>query len=179
MKCCTKCLKEKELFEFHKNGRGGLHSHCKSCKNKYSKQYRKIFNDCWDKKKRAEYNKQWRMNNKEHISAKQKEKRDSNTTYKLAGNCRTRIGCFIRQKGFSKNSSTRQMIGCNWKALKKHLELQFKKGMSWGNYGSDWHIDHVIPLVRSDRGFYSVEELCHFTNLQPLWANDNIVKGGS
>lgn len=71
------------------------------------------------------------------------------------------------------------MIGCNWKALKKHLELQFKKGMSWGNYGSDWHIDHVIPLVRSDRGFYSVEELCHFTNLQPLWANDNIVKGGS
>ena len=48
--------------------------------------------------------------------------------------------------------------------------------MSWENYGKDgWHIDHKIPLssAKTDREIY---ELCHYTNLQPLWAKDNLKK---
>jgi len=59
--------------------------------------------------------------------------------------------------------------------LKKHIEKQFTKGMSWKNQG-DWHIDHIMPLASAN----TIEEtirLCHYTNLQPLWALDNLEKG--
>ena len=58
--------------------------------------------------------------------------------------------------------------------LKEHLELQFVDGMSWDNR-SEWHIDHIIPLssAKTDEEIY---KLCHYTNLQPLWAEDNLKK---
>lgn len=48
--------------------------------------------------------------------------------------------------------------------------------MTWDNYG-DWHVDHVVPLCSADTE-EKLYELCHYTNLQPLWAADNISKGG-
>jgi hypothetical protein len=59
--------------------------------------------------------------------------------------------------------------------LKKHLEIQFIEGMSWENQGK-WHIDHKIPLS-SAKTEEEVYKLCHYTNLQPLWAEDNLKKG--
>lgn len=66
------------------------------------------------------------------------------------------------------------MIGCDWDTLKVHLQSQFHKGMTWGNYGK-WHVDHRIPLdsATSDK---EIAYLCHYLNLQPLWAKDNIAK---
>ena len=52
----------------------------------------------------------------------------------------------------------------------------FKPGMTWENHG-DWHIDHIIPLASFDLTKRSeLKKACHFTNLQPLWASENIVK---
>jgi len=48
--------------------------------------------------------------------------------------------------------------------------------MSWDNYG-EWHIDHIIPLC-SATTVEELEKLCHYTNLQPLWAEENLFKGG-
>ena len=47
--------------------------------------------------------------------------------------------------------------------------------MTWENYG-EWHIDHIIPLdsANDENELYS---LCYYTNLQPLWGNENIRKG--
>jgi hypothetical protein len=55
------------------------------------------------------------------------------------------------------------------------LEKQFVVGMSWDNRNK-WHIDHIIPLS-SAKTEEEIYKLAHYTNLQPLWAEDNLSKG--
>ena len=77
----------------------------------------------------------------------------------------------------SKRGSTIKLLGIDIMGLKSYLESKFIDGMSWENYGLyGWHIDHIIPLssAKTEDEFY---KLCHYTNLQPLWAKDNWKKG--
>ena len=68
-------------------------------------------------------------------------------------------------------------MGCSPKELKIYLEGQFTEGMSWDNHKrTGWHIDHIIPLS-SAKTEEEVYRLCHYTNLQPLWCNENYKKG--
>jgi len=69
-------------------------------------------------------------------------------------------------------------IGCSVECLKNHLESQFKKGMSWQNYGRNgWVIDHIIPCSKFDFSRNDHIKMCfHYSNLQPLWALENIKK---
>jgi len=72
------------------------------------------------------------------------------------------------------------LVGYTVEDLKAHLESQFVKGMSWSNYGSSWHIDHIRPIA--DFCFTSTEDpdfrICwSLWNLRPLWAKKNISKG--
>ena len=77
----------------------------------------------------------------------------------------------------NKTKKTCELIGCNWEQLKKYLESKFQQGMSWENYAYyGWHIDHIIPLASASNR-EEMEKLCHYTNLQPLWAQDNLSKG--
>jgi predicted nucleic acid-binding Zn ribbon protein len=74
------------------------------------------------------------------------------------------------------SQTTIHILGCDWETLKKHLENQFSEGMSWDNQGRDgWHIDHIIPLS-SAKTSDELYKLNHYTNLQPLWAKDNLKK---
>ena len=74
-----------------------------------------------------------------------------------------------------KNNKTFQIVGCSPTELKEHLEKQFINGMNWDNQGK-WHIDHIIPLssAKTEQDIY---KLCYYTNLQPLWAEENMKKG--
>lgn len=95
--------------------------------------------------------------------------------FRLTYSVRNRTFVALRDKGYGKKSRTAEMIGCDWQALSEHLQARFQEGMTMDNYGK-WHVDHVVPLSSAS----SEEELirlCHFTNLQPLWAADNIRKG--
>jgi len=68
------------------------------------------------------------------------------------------------------------MLGCSIDFLKQYISNKFDKNMSWDNYGLyGWHIDHIIPLS-SAKNKEELEKLCHYSNLQPLWAKDNLQK---
>ena len=104
-------------------------------------------------------------------------KPDTSVTRKIKHSLRTRLNHAI--KGVVKTGSAVRDLGCSIEELKRHLESQFAEGMNWDNYGlKGWHIDHIKPLDAFE--LEDPEELkkaCHFSNLQPLWAKDNLKKG--
>ena len=75
--------------------------------------------------------------------------------------------------------STLELLGCSIAEARIHIESQFLDGMSWENVG-DWHIDHRRPCASFDLALESNQKMCfHYTNLQPMWASENISKGAS
>tara|TARA_R110000764_G_scaffold91091_1_gene173769 strand:- start:48 stop:839 length:792 start_codon:yes stop_codon:yes gene_type:complete len=103
-----------------------------------------------------------------------KEKRKTNPLFKLKCTLRGRTRSAFKAKGYKKDSMTGKMLGVDWEICKSHMERQFEKGMNWSNHG-EWHIDHIIPLA-SAKTEKELIKLCHYSNLQPLWAFDNISK---
>ena len=76
---------------------------------------------------------------------------------------------------------TEARLGCALAEFRLHIERQWMPGMDWTNNTNDgWHIDHKVPLSRFDfKCPLQVKLASHFTNLQPLWASDNMKKGNS
>ena len=128
-----------------------------------------------NKEKILEQKKQYHLNNKERINKLLKQKRNTNALYKLTCNLRSRIKDAIKRKSWYKNNYTTEILGCDFETVKKHLENQFIDGMNWDNHGR-WHIDHIKPLAKATTQ-EELYKLCHYTNLQPLWAFDNLSKG--
>jgi hypothetical protein len=196
MKVCSsqKCeLKgvEQELNCFYKNKKSidGFSWYCKKCskksaadnrpskedKTKYNVNYYQENKEAVEDKKR-EYNKA----NREKRNARDRKRhaiKKNDPQYVLARALRSRLNKFVKDK--SKVGSSVNDIGCNLEFLKNYLECRFKDGMNWGNYGFyGWHIDHILPLDSfdlTDRKQFLIA--CHYTNLQPLWAGDNLSKG--
>ena len=81
----------------------------------------------------------------------------------------------------SKPTKTTDLIGCSISFLMKHLEDLFVDGMTWENYGLyGWHVDHIVPISSFDLTCEKQQKECfHYTNMQPLWAFDNLSKGAS
>ena len=95
--------------------------------------------------------------------------------YKLRENCRTRIRHLIKS-GFKKSKRTETLIGTSYELFKEHLQSKFTPQMRWEHFmGGLIHIDHIIPLS-SAKTQEEVEKLCHYTNLQPLWATTTIAR---
>jgi hypothetical protein len=141
-----------------------------------SEQKKKYYEN--NREKSLLYNKEYRKSNREKFnfySKKYREKNINNPIFKLSYNIRRRIRSFIKSNNYNKKDLIFDIVGCSPQFLKEHLEKQFIGGMSWENQG-DWHIDHIIPLS-SAKTEEEVYKLCHYTNLQPLWAEDNLKKG--
>ena len=145
---------------------------------KYKQQQKKYRNS--NKEKESIRNKKWLDENKqkrtEYCINYEKNRKKIDPTFKVLRNVRVRLNLFLKTKNLIKPEQTMSLVGCRLEVLIEHLESKFLYGMSWENYGKDgWHIDHKIPLssAKTDREIY---ELCHYTNLQPLWAKDNLKK---
>jgi hypothetical protein len=120
-------------------------------------------------------NKNYRENNREKRNEYQKNRKLNDPIFKLNHTIRNRMRSFLLTKNITKKNKTFNIVGCTPLELKEHLEKQFTDGMSWDNK-SKWHIDHIIPLS-SGNTEEDILKLFHYTNLQPLWAIDNMKKG--
>lgn len=205
-KICKKCGIVKKLDEFRKqkNGKFGRRSCCKECEKIYRiqnkekrrsynkkyntdhKEYFKAYRAKYKKKTNAnninnkEYMRTYYIENKEKININRriscKERYLSNPTFRLNNTISSGI---CRSLKNNKNGRTwPELVGYTLRKLKKHLEKQFKNGMTWSNYGK-WHVDHKIPI--SVFNFTHPEHIdfkrCWaLKNLQPMWAKDNISK---
>ena len=136
----------------------------------YQKQYR-IENIDKIKKRQKKY----RLINKEISNKRERDRKINNPLYKLIHDIRNLIGISIKNKGYTKKSKTYNILGCTFEEFKFHLESQFTEGMTWDNRGK-WHLDHIYPVSRAIDEEHLIR-LNHYTNFQPLWAEDNIKKG--
>ena len=128
-----------------------------------------------NKKKHREYSKRWKRENAHKVNEGQKRRYRTDPLYQLKKRLRTRTRNAFLTYPFKKGSKTFEMVGCTQDELFKHIEAQFTDGMSWDRLG-DIEIDHIIPLA-SAKTEEELIALCHYTNLQPLWAEHNRLKG--
>jgi len=103
----------------------------------------------------------------------------SDESFKLTELLRSRLRKILKGK-IKKTYSAIDLVGCSILQLKKHLEEQFKEGMCWENHGLyGWHIDHILPCSSFDMTIIDNQKKCfNYKNLQPLWATENLSKGG-
>ncbi len=175
MKTCSKCKISKEPSQYYANWRmrDGLASQCSKCHNSYPR----------NRERSNAYMKAWCDKNREKVRAYHnayiKNRSKTDIQYKLGRSLRSRLWNSMQGTGISKRGSAVKLLGCSLTVFKEHLESLFLPGMTWDNHG-EWHIDHIKPLTAFD--LTDTEQLkivCHYTNMQPLWASDNISKGGA
>jgi len=136
----------------------------------YKKAHRLSNPDIYRKSSKA-----YAQNHPDRINASRAKYLNSNPSQKVASLLRSRIGKAL--SGGMKYESTENLTGCSFTDLKKHIEDKFLPGMSWENR-SRWHIDHIRPCASFNLSFEDQQRECfNYTNLQPLWALDNIKKG--
>jgi hypothetical protein len=114
--------------------------------------------------------------NKEKINKRDRNRKKRDIQYKLKKNLRCRLNCAINNN--QKVGSAVKDLGCTIPELKTYLESKFSPDMTWENWSiNGWHIDHIKPISSFDlTDRKQLLEACHYTNLQPLWAKDNLLK---
>ncbi len=191
--CCVECRRS-DAFKLHqkeyaKSDRGKEYQKTSNKNKEYHRKYAQT-----DKSKigRIEYRnsprgkesnkkcvRKHQQLNKKHILEQQREyvknRRAIDPLYKLTENIRSLIRISIKNRGFKKSSKTANILGCSFEEFKIHIENQFTEGMTWENHG-EWHYDHIYPVGKR-RDEAHLIELNHYTNFQPLWADDNWTKG--
>ena len=169
LKLCVGCGKEKTAVEFgnSSNSKDGKKTYCKNCAKIKNKEYE--------------------LKNKINLSIKRKKRRQerikNDLVYKITIALRKRLSHFMTTK--TSTECAIGFLGCPVEELKLHLESKFYPNpdtgemMTWENHSSKgWHIDHIKPLASFNLIDESqVKVACHYTNLQPLWAKQNLSTG--
>ena len=204
-KKCSKCNIDKELTEFYER-HSRCKSCVREIQKEYrennkqairerhriyhsaNKEKRIAYNEA-NKKAQKEYRKEYyRVNqeaikdkakdynsaNRPKINEQRKNRRKTNEVYALSIRLRNRTRMAFSLGGYSKDTKTEEILGCSWATLKRHIENQFTEGMSWENPFT-FHIDHVKPLGNA-KTKEELIELFHYTNLQPLSPEINLMK---
>jgi hypothetical protein len=154
--------------------------------------YKKNFNeklklDPVKHQKQLEAVRKWKLENKQRaleqnrksrkkmFSKWKKQKKLIDPSYHISETIRSYLSRSIKGK-ILKKKKTEEIVGISFNKLVAYLESKFEPGMSMSNYGK-WHIDHIKPVTKFDLTKPGELEKCfHYTNLQPMWARDNIIK---
>lgn len=133
---------------------------------------RKIYRENNLEKERAR-ERNYKKENNDKVQAYKRNRYNTNTNYRIGQTLRSRLQKIIKNK----SKSTAELLGCDMDFFLSYLEEKFIDDMSWENYGQ-WHIDHIRPCASFNLNDPEQQkECCHYTNLQPLWAKDNLSKG--
>jgi hypothetical protein len=125
--------------------------------------------------------KEYKLKNKERINIINKEYYHKRIVvdekYKFNLNVKNLIrGSFSRacNGNYKKSDKTEKILGCTVEEFSIYLQNLFTEGMCFQNYGK-WHLDHIYPISLA-KTKEEIIKLNHYTNFQPLWAEDNIKK---
>lgn len=135
-------------------------------KKEYDKRYKEEHRDKYNEVHRI-----WMKNNYHKLK---EEGGEQWALKKMKSNISRRIREILGQ---NKSETCMDYVGCSLEDFRSHIQSTFSEGMSWRNYGSEWHIDHKVPIAAWDHSIPEEVEACwHYRNLQALWAPDNIRK---
>jgi hypothetical protein len=197
-KVCTKCNEEKENAEFpFRTDRQKYRTWCKICEvervRKYTsenKELVKVSQAAKYQKHKEKYHatqKEWIQKNlerhREYRRVYMGDRYKNDINFRLANALRSRVRGAFKSGGGKKTVLTMDLIGCTIEELWIHLESRFTEGMTRENYGRPtegpgWEIDHIRPCISFNLEDPEEQKKCfHWTNLQPLWAIDNMKKG--
>lgn len=126
------------------------------------------------------WRKYWRMEvNKKRRYERFKKRLKTDTHFRFVFNARAYVRTCLRNRNIKKIDKFINLLGCSIEYFQTHIQKQFKLGMAWENYGYyGWHIDHILPCDSFDLKKESEQRKCfHYTNLRPLWARENFLKG--
>lgn len=170
------------------------------CQRTYQKNKQKIFARAakWAREKRKTDEayrekanarcREWHRMNRDKLrpyySARSAKRRRTDVRYRIMNSVRRRV--LFALKGSKKSASITAMIGAPLDVVRDHIQSLFKPGMTWENWGRgcngarEWHLDHIKPLASFDlTNPEQFAEACHYTNLQPLWSDENLSKGAA
>lgn len=186
--CCKQCKKEYRIKYYNNNKSYFIEYSTEKSKTKERKDKQKEYQEK-NSEKIKNYQSKYREENRDLIREKRKsynkirllrhkERYENDLQYKIKIIHRMVLKSYIRRiKNGVKNNKTSIMLEYSHIELKEHLEKLFLEGMTWENHG-EWHIDHIIPITAFDP-----ETPCSvvnsLSNLQPLWAIDNIKKSNN
>ena len=149
-------------------------SHYRENKEQYAARYAASYSK--DPEAARKQGREWAKSNREKINAYIRKRYAEVPEFKQRELQRRLLRRCLLQSGSHKKGSTMTILGYSAGQMAARLEVQFKPGMSWNNYG-EWQIDHKIPvsyfLSKGERRPHVINALC---NLQPLWAKENLTK---
>lgn len=175
-KVCSLCGQKKSLDQFYIRAvsKDGRTSQCKDCERARKLEYYHS-----DKEQASIRAKEYKANNRDYLNEYQRNRIHADLNYRLSRNLRNRLNQMLRKNKTDKQGSAVRDLGCSLGYFREYIGGLFREGMSWENYGSDWHLDHIVPLCQFD--LFDREQFlksCHYTNIQPLWVVENQSKGG-
>lgn len=164
-RACPRCQRVKPLtFSYWMKERARKNGHSVYCKTCMRRQLTE-----WRRRQKAMAKAQWR-----NARARRRQCPERMMHHAIGVAMRAHLG---RAKN---GKSWPGILGYDAATLCRHLERQFHGGMSWANYGSHWHIDHIIPIasfvISPDEDNFTA--CWALTNLRPLAAKENLQKGG-
>ncbi len=196
-KQCIKCKLDKPIEEFylqwnHKTYRGECKECCKiykkiwrknnleSCSKSSKKHYKNKTTKTLEQRNRDRINKlaEGRKKYKQRIYEYYAKRYVNDIEFNIEMKIRKRILMAIKKQFTHKAHKTIELLDCSFEEFKEYFQNKFTENMTWDKFmNGEIHIDHIVPCCRFDLADSEQQKMCfHYTNLQPLWAKDNLSK---
>ena len=147
----------------------------KECKHGHVRERRTDNNGCVECI--AVRDKAYKAENKEAIAEYKKAYNTENPLAQFARGTLQRIEGGLEDSERTVHYGTE--LGYTQAEFIENIEKQFQEGMTWERR-SEFHIDHIKPIsLFLKEGVTDIKIINALSNLQPLWAKDNLIKGST